>query len=314
MATELNRQAAGPDLALESNNDDVRSKFPKQSWERRLSAVEGFDPKQYARTIRDSNGQESLYLDVQYRKMWFRLCNPTGKIVKKICTFDGNLAVVEARIYLDRNDAPENFVSNAFAQRFVDPNNPEYGTRYLESAETAAVGRALADAGYGLQFCMEHDPTPVDMGQTPFTAVNELFEDPEPFTPVPTGVNGNYPVNAAVQSNRPVPQPIQQYQPQLQQQPQNVPQYNTNRYTAPVQPQTPTFTHQTPVDEIVRLMPYEEAVKVVYRCNGKHNGKTLGQIAVEDFRSIEWIANSYNGDKNLFKGAAKVILNRHTGQ
>ena len=105
--------------------------------------MEGFDPKQYARTIRDADGQESLYLDVQYRKMWFRLCNPTGKIVKKICTFDGNLAVVEARIYLDRNDAPENFVSNAFAQRFVDPNNPEYGTRYLESAETAAVGRAI---------------------------------------------------------------------------------------------------------------------------------------------------------------------------
>ena len=315
MATELNRQAAGPDLALESNNDDVRSKFPKQSWERRLSAVEGFDPKQYARTIRDADGQESLYLDVQYRKMWFRLCNPTGKIVKKICTFDGNLAVVEARIYLDRNDAPENFVSNAFAQRFVDPNNPEYGTRYLESAETAAVGRALADAGYGLQFCMEHDPTPVDMGQTPFTAVNELFEDPEPFTPVPTGVNGNYPVNAAVQSNRSAPQSVQQqqYQP-IQPQPQNVQQYNANRYNASVQPQTPTFTHQTSVDEIVRLMPYEEAVKVVYRCNVKHNGKTLGQIAVEDFRSIEWIANSYNGDKNLFKGAAKVILSRHTGQ
>ena len=312
--TELNRQAAGPDLALESNNDDVRSKFPKQNWERRFSAVDGFDPKQYARTIRDADGQESLYLDVQYRKMWFRLCNPTGKIVKKICTFDGNLAVVEARIYLDRNDPPENFVSNAFAQRFVDPNNPEYGTRYLETAETAAVGRALADAGYGLQFCMEPDPTPVDMGQTPFTAVNELFEDPEPFTPVPTGVNGNYPVNAVAQSNRPAPQPVQQqqYQP-IQPQPQNVPQYNANRYTAPVQPQTPIFTHQTPVEEIVRLMPYEEAVKVVYRCNGKHNGKTLGQIAVEDFRSIEWIANSYNGDKNLFKGAAKVILSRHTG-
>ena len=218
-----------------------------------LNKVEGFDPKQYARTIQDANGQESLYLDVQYRKMWFRLCNPTGKIVKKICTFDGNLAVVEARIYLDRNDAPENFVSNAFAQRFVDPNNPEYGTRYLESAETAAVGRALADAGYGLQFCMEPDPTPVDMGQTPFAMAPDAFDDPEPFTPVPTGVNGNYPINTAAQSNRPAPQPVQQqqYQPP-QSQPQNVQQYNANRYHAPVQPQAPTFTHQTPVDEIVR--------------------------------------------------------------
>ena len=105
----------------------------------------------------------------------------------------------------------------------------------------------------------------------------------------------------------------QQQYPPPQSQPQKVQQYNANRYHVPVQPQAPTFTHQTPVDEIVRLMPYEEAVKVVYRCNGKHNGKTLGQIAVEDIRSIEWIANSYNGDKNLFKGAAKVILNRHTG-
>ena len=144
-----------------------------------------------------------------------------------------------------------------------------------QSFVDALFGRALADAGYGLQFCMEPDPTPVDMGQTPFAAVTEMFEDPEPFTPVPIGVNGNYSVNAAAQSNRPAPQPVQQqqYQP-IQPQPQNVPQYNANRYTAPVQPQTPTFTHQTPVDEIVRQMPYEEAVKVVYRCNGKHNGKT----------------------------------------
>ena len=120
-----------------------------------------------------------------------------------------------------------------------------------QSFVDALFGRALADAGYGLQFCMEPDPTPVDMGQTPFAAVTEMFEDPEPFTPVPIGVNGNYSVNAAAQSNRPAPQPVQQqqYQP-IQPQLQNVPQYNANRYTAPVQPQTPTFTHQTPVDEI----------------------------------------------------------------
>ena len=45
----------------------------------------------------------------------------------------------------------------------------------------------------------------------------------------------------------------------------------------------------------------------------KYNGKTLGQIAVEDFSSIKWLAESYRGDKNLYKAAAKIILNRHTG-
>ena len=88
-----------------------------------LNKVEGFNPLDYARQITDANGNTSLYLDVQYRKMWFRLVNPNGKIVKKICNFDGNLAVVEAKVYLDKNDSEDNFVSNAFAQRFIDPSN-----------------------------------------------------------------------------------------------------------------------------------------------------------------------------------------------
>ena len=131
-----------------------------------LNKVEGSNPLDYAGQITDASDNTSLYLDVQYRKMWFRLANPNGKIVKKICNFDGNLAVVEAKVYLDKNDSEENFVSNAFAQRFADPSNVEYGSRYLESAETAAVGRALADAGYGLQFCAEPDMLLADSPQT----------------------------------------------------------------------------------------------------------------------------------------------------
>ena len=57
-----------------------------------LNKVESFNPLDYARQITDASGNTSLYLDVQYRKMWFRLANPNGKIVKKICNFDGNLA------------------------------------------------------------------------------------------------------------------------------------------------------------------------------------------------------------------------------
>ena len=88
-----------------------------------LNSVDGFDPMTYARRITDANGNPSLYLDVQYRKLWFRPANSNGKIVKKICNFDGNLAVVEAKVYLDKNDSEDNFVSNAFAQRFIDPSN-----------------------------------------------------------------------------------------------------------------------------------------------------------------------------------------------
>ena len=275
-----------------------------------LNMVEGFNPADYARMITDADGQQSQYLDVQYRKMWFRLRNPNGKIVKKICSFDGNLAVIEAKIYLDRNDPPENFVSNAFAQRFVDPNNPDYGNRYLESAETAAVGRALADAGYGLQFCLERDPTPVDMGQQFFGQPDMMPVEDSISTITETSVNP-YAQPAPVKTQ--IGTQEMMYAPGYQM-PNNQQGYNPQYGNIPQPaPAAPAFTNQMPVEQIMQKMPYEEAVKVVYHCNGKHNGKTLGQIAVEDFSSIKWLTESYRGDKNLYKAAARIILNRHTG-
>ncbi len=275
-----------------------------------LNMVEGFNPTDYARTITDADGQQSQYLDVQYRKMWFRLRNPNGKIVKKICNFDGNLAVVEARIYLDRNDPPENYVSNAFAQRFIDPANQDYGNRYLESAETAAVGRALADAGYGLQFCLERDPTPVDMGQQFFGQPDMMPVEDSISTITETSVNP-YPQPAPVKTQGGTQGMMYApgYQMPNNQQGFN-PQYGNISQPAPA---APVFTNQMPVEQIVQNMPYKEAVKVIYHGNSKHIGKTLGQIAVEDFSSIKWLAESYRGDKNLYKGAARIILNRHTG-
>ena len=83
-----------------------------------LNKVEGFNPLDYAGQITDASDNTSLYLDVQYRKMWFRLANPNGKIVKKICNFDGNLAVVEAKVYLDKNDSEENLFSGKFKKKF----------------------------------------------------------------------------------------------------------------------------------------------------------------------------------------------------
>ena len=50
-----------------------------------LNKVEGFNPLDYARQITDANGNTSLYLDVQYRKMWFRLANPKQRFCTEIC-------------------------------------------------------------------------------------------------------------------------------------------------------------------------------------------------------------------------------------
>ena len=271
-----------------------------------LNKVEGFNPLDYARQITDANGNTSLYLDVQYRKMWFRLANPNGKIVKKICNFDGNLAVVEAKVYLDKNDSEENFVSNAFAQRFADPSNIEYGSRYLESAETAAVGRALADAGYGLQFCAEPDMMIADSPQT-------FPQMPSPSTMNNTTPPYNAP-NSTPQYNMPMSNGNQYGVPANNgyHQPYNAPYQNNMQYATP---SAPAYNENMPAEELARQMSYEDAVKLIYPCNGNHKGQTLGQIAIEDFSCIEWIVNNLSQPKyNLIRAGAIVIRNKHTGR
>lgn len=140
-----------------------------------LNRVEGFNPVELARRLEKEGQEDQLYLDVKYRKLWFRLVYPMGKIISIVRSFSENAALVEARIYLDKCDAEDNFIANAFSQKFRS-EDPNFGAKFLELAETAAVGRALSDAGFGLQFAdvgEENDPEQVDAGiQIPQSSQN----------------------------------------------------------------------------------------------------------------------------------------------
>ena len=153
-----------------------------------LHKVEGFDPRKFMRLIQKEDQSSRYYLDVAYRKLWFRLCYPEGKIVKTIRSITEKMAIVEAKVYLSKNDPEDSYVANAFAQKYR-MDDSEIGQKYVELAETAAVGRALSDAGFGLQFAdreKEMDPevteAPIDeevMAGTPICPENipeEVFE------------------------------------------------------------------------------------------------------------------------------------------
>ena len=109
------------------------------------------------------------YLDVAYRKLWFRLRYPEGKIVKKILKLTEQVAIVEARVYLNRNDHEDNFISNALAQKYMTADG-QFGNKFVELAETAAVGRALSDAGFGLQFADREGDMDPEVTEAPFDA------------------------------------------------------------------------------------------------------------------------------------------------
>lgn len=134
---------------------------------RNLNKVEGFDPRKYMRVIQQEGQTGKYYLDVAFRKLWFRLKYPEGKIVKKILKLTDQVAIVEARVYLNRNDAEENFISNALAQKYMTADG-QFGNKFVELAETAAVGRALSDAGFGLQFADKEEDIDPEVTEAPF--------------------------------------------------------------------------------------------------------------------------------------------------
>ena len=43
-----------------------------------INTVDGFNPAEFTRELMNDDGSMSLYLDVKYRMLWFRLHRPNG--------------------------------------------------------------------------------------------------------------------------------------------------------------------------------------------------------------------------------------------
>ena len=256
-----------------------------------LNHVDGFDPMAVASTIRKENQEDQLYLEVKYRKLWFRLCNPNGKIGKRILTANENMAIIEARVYRDCNDPEESYIGSGFSQKFrTDDMN--FGLKFLETAETAAIGRALAEAGYGIQFVEgeEGDQEQVDAGFPISQAQNMGYQVPNQDTSSQTQgyqqmINGQgFAYNSVTYPN------FQQTgSPNM-----GTPQSN------------PTIDMHQPVEVILQTLTYEQAKQV--EAIGTNKGKTLGQLAVENPAVLQWYVDSYKGPNNLLRAAALCLL------
>ena len=357
-----------------------------------LNRVEGFNPMELARILTKEGQEDQLYLDVKYRKLWFRLVYPLGKIVSSIRSFTENMAIVEARIYLDKCDAEENYIANAFSQKFRT-NDPNFGDKFLEMAETAAVGRALSDAGFGLQFAdvgEADDPMQVDAGiqipgmaAQPLAQGNDTLQGEMPWNPgmqvgaqgdntprtdlqggqnpqsamtgspnMPPAMTGNQGSRATAQNqgcqSQPMPQGnanpqsrvpaqsnnmINQFYQQAQekgvtigqnstsasqmqngfgnqnQQANQMSQMQGGSQSSGQYSPSASLDESLPVEELVKRMTYEQATQVVITGNGKFGGKTMGQVAVESPKNLDWFAQSYSGKNHLIPAAARVLLN-----
>ena len=101
---------------------------------RELRKVPGFDPLKYLRTI-SKDGEKVLRLDLCYKKLWFRLACPNGRMYLNPLRITDQMAIFEARLYANREDNASflaSFTSTQMAQ-----NVP--GGLYIRAAQDEAM-------------------------------------------------------------------------------------------------------------------------------------------------------------------------------
>jgi hypothetical protein len=141
-----------------------------------------FNPKEHFISM----GRNREYLETKWRVVWFREEHPNGRIDTEIQVF-GEVGIIKATIW---NNDGVHIASGMATVRAAENAKVTWAGRDIEKAETAAIGRALAHAGFGTQF-----------------AGDEVDE-------------GEYLSDSPVERK---PQPTQRTQPQMQPKPQAQP-------------------------------------------------------------------------------------------
>lgn len=259
-----------------------------------INAVEGFDPEPFAVEYTDLESRETRKrLPVMIQMAWFRLKYPEGKITTKV-TSGKDCFVATARVYPSYKDSDDCYLAEATASRGYLAEKPSVSPR--EWAQTAAVGIALRNAGFGLQFGMAGE-------EFPEVAPDELGLKGSASAPA-----GNAETGAAAPAPEPVPMQTQATETQI---PQNVTAMPASQMQQPAVPVSET--QQEPVQQ---EMTYEERIQQAMSMPcpiKKYAGKTLGDLVVTDPKALNWIVNKFHDDKGTNE-AARLICEYALGQ
>ena len=292
-----------------------------------LNRVKGFDPTRFLRKTKDGPK-----LDLNVKKLWFRLKYPNGRIKLSALKITDQLAIIEARVFFDKNDTQP--VSSFTAQT---NNQTTPGGLYIEMAQHNAIDEALSSAGFGIQFVPANEsrrplvseseipkveekpivevPTvkvevPIDKKVEPEQVVEPIVEETveppvvqaiveEPITEVPAA-----PIAEMVESA-----PVEEAPAPVETKPEPVVVAPVNEVTE-IQEDENNLSYNTgmSVEEICALMTEEEARNYVVPV-GTCKNWTMDQVASRRPVSLKYyLSPAYTGDDNILRAAATIML------
>lgn len=267
---------------------------------RSINRIDGFYPEELAQTYTDLTPSlkgepitSRMHLAVSVQKAWFRLKYPNGKIDPKVEGFSNGECVASCRVYSDYKDPESNYLAKNYATRRYDENMPSIAVR--DWAVTAAIGRALTDAGFGLQFDHSGD---VYSGMTPVETKQEAVKIDDSLMPF------TLPEVPVVSKTAPAG-------------PVSVPNEPVKVQAAPIA-KTETQATQEPIQAIVKeqeIVPtnVEEALNTVCSLS-KMKGQSFRQILVDPANAglVKWIIKNPTRVDNPTLTAAKLLLEHLT--
>ena len=178
-------------MSQNNSNETIATQKAREIIEK-INAVEGFDPTVFAVDYTDSKTGETMKrLPVMIQIAWFKLKHPESKIAVQV-TKEKEYFVAKARIYASYKDPVDCYLSEASASRTYSEDKPSVSPR--EWAQTAAIGIALRNAGFGLQFQIAGEDfdsvAPNELEQTststestvPDTDSSQNSKNEEPYT------------------------------------------------------------------------------------------------------------------------------------
>ena len=280
-----------------------------------LNHVPGFDPLKFLRrTISRKTGEDVMRLDLRYKKLWFRLACPTGRLKLNALRITEKMAIFEAKVYRDREDTEP--LSSYVANCTLDATP---GGLYVEAAQEEALDTALSNAGFGIQFAdvgseSEEYGSEVPVGakaeiakpvqvkaettkpvQTKVEVTESVQKQPEAMKAAPQEPVKADPLDAIMADDMPVPE---QVTAEVVEKPKTV--------VLEQEPPAAAYTQSSPVEEICRQMTYEQAQNVIVDC-GTCKGWTLAQVADRRAASLRWYVKGYQGENNILRAAAAII-------
>lgn len=312
-----------------------------------LNKVAGFDPVKLlnsAMSKKPADKDEAARLNLRFKKLWFRLACPQGRIRLSALRLTDQLAIIEAKIFLHKDD-PEP-VANFTAERRAQDT-----PLYIQAAQYEAQDNVLTDAGFGIQLCdvcqvtgeeayTSRESAPVGIEETPpaqaaAEPAPEAITDtpatpPAPVMDTPPAVQDtgareepssdtpgeNDAVVETVEMGEQQP-PAEDTPPELPAETPPAPETEADTVQSAEPPasaqeeppirETGGYSPSMTEDEIAERMTVEEALAIIADV-GMCRGQTLAQIADRRPASLRWYMVGCKEASNVLKAGARLVL------